>query len=277
MNALVERKGEAKEDYKLFNFYEGYCRVFKRSNQNPILGSILFLATLSILFSTEFSYRQTIAANEIKSMKWFDSFGGVLFCNIEIAFSVIVFILGAKLAHSLFKLNSFHEIGRYFFDQLLMKWLILVLTSMAAYVFLSMTDQPLNQLWKSKFGADCPSVMYQIWFVFRNLQLDCKVCLQWFWIMEVDILLTILAAPLFIVYRTKRILGYSIFTMAIVISMIASYAILESQNILFEPYKLFNMAKEFTVSYQTNTLVRIMPYAIGFMLGLFINERIEKS
>ena len=71
--------------------------------------------------------------------------------------------------------------------------------------------------------------------VFRNLQLDCKVCLQWFWIMEVDILLTILAAPLFIVYRTKRILGYSIFTMAIVISMIASYAILESQNILFEP------------------------------------------
>ena len=85
--------------------------------------------------------------------------------------------------------------------------------------------------------------MYQIWFVFRNLQLDCKVCLQWFWIMEVDILLTILAAPLFIVYRTKRILGYSIFTMDIVISMIASYAILESQNILFEPYKLFNMAK----------------------------------
>lgn len=31
------------------------------------------------------------------------------------------------------------------------------------------------------------------------------------------------------------------------------------------------------MNYQTNTLVRIMPYAIGFMVGLFINERIEKS
>lgn len=245
--------------------------MFKRSNQKPILGSILFLATLSILFSTEFSYRQTIAANEIKSLKWFDSFGGVLFCNTEIAFSVIVFILGTKLAYSLFKLNSFHEIGRYFFDQLLIKWLVLVLTSMAAYVYLSLTDQPLNQLWKSKYGADCPSVMYQIWFVFRNLQFDCKVCLQWFWIMEVDILLTILAAPLFIVYRTKRVLGYAIFTLAAVISIIGAYAILDSQNILFEPYKLFNMAKEYTINYQTNTVVRIMPYALGFMLGLFVN------
>lgn len=76
----------------------------------------------------------------MKSLKWFDSLGGVLFCNIEIAFNVIVFVLGAKLAYSLFRLSSFHEIGRYFFDQLLIKWAILVLTSMAAYVFLSLTD-----------------------------------------------------------------------------------------------------------------------------------------
>lgn len=95
--------------------------------------------------------------------------------------------------------------------------------------------------------------------------------------MEVDILLTILAAPLFIVYRTKKWLGYSLFSLTIVISWIVSYAILESQNILFEPYKLFNMAKEFTVNYQTNAIVRVAPYAIGFMLGLFVNERIEKS
>ena len=63
INALAEQKTEKKEDYKIFNFYEGYCRIFKRSNQKNILGSILFLATLSIIFSTEFCYRQTIAAN----------------------------------------------------------------------------------------------------------------------------------------------------------------------------------------------------------------------
>lgn len=94
-----------------------------------------------------------------------------------------MFVLGAKLAHSLFRLNSFHEIGRYFFDQLLTKWLVLVLTSMAAYLLLSLTDEPLNQIWKNKYGADCPAVMYQIWFLFRNLQLDCKVCMQWFWVL----------------------------------------------------------------------------------------------
>ena len=201
----------------------------------------------------------------------------MLFCNIEIAFNVIVFVLGVKLAFSLFKLSSFHEIGRYFFDQLLMKWAILVLTSMAAYVFLSMTDEPLNQLWKNKFGADCPAVMYQIWFVFRSLILDCKVCMQWFWIMEVDILLTIIAAPLFIIYRTKRWLGYALFGTLAVISLLVSYAILDSQSILFEPYKLFNMAKEFTVNYQTNAIVRACPYALGFILGVFVNERQEKS
>jgi hypothetical protein len=73
-------------------------------------------------------------------MKWFNSLGGVLFGNIEIAFSVIVFVLGVKLAYSLYRLSSFHEIGRYFFDQLLMKWAALVLTSMAAYIMLSLTD-----------------------------------------------------------------------------------------------------------------------------------------
>lgn len=65
----------------MFNFYEGYCRIFKRSNHKNIYGPILFLAAFSILWTTEFSYRQTIAANETKSLKWFDSFGGVLFCN----------------------------------------------------------------------------------------------------------------------------------------------------------------------------------------------------
>ena len=37
------------------------------------------------------------------------------------------------------------------------------------------------------------------------------------------------------------------------------------------------MAKEFTVNYQTNAIVRMAPYAFGFMLALFVNESIEKS
>jgi hypothetical protein len=52
VNSLVEERVEKKDDYKLFNFYEGYCRVFKRPRHKHILGSILFLATLSIIFST---------------------------------------------------------------------------------------------------------------------------------------------------------------------------------------------------------------------------------
>jgi len=70
--------------------------------------------------------------------------------------------------------------------------------------------------------------MYQMWFVFRSLILDCKVCLQWFWILEVDILLTILAAPFFIIYRTKKWIGYSLFTLSMVISIIFAFAVLES-------------------------------------------------
>jgi len=166
-------------------------------------------------------------------MNWFNSLGGVLFCNIEIAYSVIIFVLGVKLASNLFSLNSFHEIGRYFFDHLLVKWAVLVLTSMAAYLVLSWTDEPLNQLWINKYGADCPTIIYQMWFVFRSLILDCKVCLQWFWILEVDILLTVIAAPLFIVYRTKRWLGYTLFGISVFISMMFAFAVLDSENILF--------------------------------------------
>ena len=104
---------------------------------------------------------------------------------------------------------------------------------MAAYIFLSLTDDPLNKIWKANYGADCQSVMYQMWFLFRNLQLDCKVCLQWFWVLEADILLTLLAAPLFIIYRTKRWLGYTVLGLVVLNSLFVSYAILLSENILF--------------------------------------------
>lgn len=243
--------------------------MFKRQPHKQLLGGVLFLAAFSVVFSTEFSYRQTIAANQVSSLKWFNSLGGLLSCNIEIAFSVVVFVLGAKLAFSLYRLNSFHEIGRFFFDQLFTKWLTLLLASMAAYALLSLTDEPLNQLWKNNLGADCGATMHQMWFLFRNLAMDCRVCLQWFWILEVDVLLTILAAPLFIVYRTKKWLGYALLLAAVAASALFSYGLLYSQNVLFEPYKLFNMPKEFTINYQTNTLVRMGAYTLGLLLGLF--------
>ena len=170
-----------------------------------------------------------------------------------------------------FKLSTFHEIGRFFFDQLLVKWVVLLLTSMGAYALLTLTDEPLDQVWQKSYGADCSSVMYQMWFLFRTLQLDCKVCLQWFWVLEVDILLSIVAAPFFIIYRTNRTIGSVLMGMVVLTSAIVSVAILDSQGILFEPYKLFNMSKDFTVNYQTNAIVRMCPYFLGLFAGLFIS------
>lgn len=68
--------------------------------------------------------------------------------------------------------------------------------------------------------------MYQMWLLFRTFTMDCKVCLQWFWIVEVDILLSLLAAPLYIVYRTKKTLGSALFLISIFISLIFSYGVL---------------------------------------------------
>ena len=36
------------------------------------------------------------------------------------------------------------------------------------------------------------------------------------------------------------------------------------------------MAREFTINYQANVLVRIAPYAIGILFGLFSRENREK-
>lgn len=64
MNSLTEQQVDrVEEDFKLFNFYEGYCRVYTKNKKKNILGSILFLSVLSFILSTEFSYRQTVAAN----------------------------------------------------------------------------------------------------------------------------------------------------------------------------------------------------------------------
>ena len=50
------------------------------------------------------------------------------------------------------------------------------------------------------------------------------------------------------------------------------YAILDSSNIIFEPYKLFNMPKDFTINYQANSIVRMCPFFLGILFSLTIND-----
>jgi hypothetical protein len=277
VNSLVTERAEVLEDFKLFNFYEGYCRIYTRSPRKSILSPVLFLAVLSLLFSMECSFRQTIAANEPKALRWFNSFAGVLFCNVELVFSVVVFVLGTKLAGAVFKLGSFRELGRYFFDELLTKWAVLVLVSMAAYFCFSLTDEPLNQLWRSSSFADCSPDIYQVWFVFRSLQFDGRSCMPWLWVMESDIFLTLLAAPLFIIYRTRKSLGHALFALVITISIVVGFAVLDSENVVFEPYKIFNQSADFNINYQANAIVRMWPYFLGFLFGLKVSEGQEKD
>jgi len=82
-----------------------------------------------------------------------------------------------------------------------------------------------------------------MWFLFRSLQIDCKACLTWFWVLEVDLLLSIVAAPFFVIYRSNKMFGKILFAVALIISIVSGVTILQSQSILFEPYKLFNMVK----------------------------------
>ena len=64
--------------------------------------------------------------------------------------------------------------------------------------------------------------------------------------------------------------------MLIFTSLIVGYAILSDKNIIFEPYKLFNMSKDFTISYQSNAIVRAAPYYLGLIFGLLVSEANEK-
>lgn len=154
---------------------------------------------------------------------------------------MLVYILGLKLAYSVYKQRSFHQMGRFFFDELLNKWVLLVLLTMFVYGIMGLIDQPLSKIWSINYGQDCPTVMWQMWFLFRNLQMDCKVCLPWFWLLQSELLLTIFAAPFIIIFRIHKILGYGLLMLIIFASTIVGYAILDNQGVIFEPYKLFNM------------------------------------
>ncbi len=92
----------------IFNYYEGYCRIFKKQKRRSLIGSFFFLAALSVLVSVEFSFKQTIASNPGKAYDFFNSFLGIFVTNTELAFVLIMFILGMKLAYGVYKFVTFH-------------------------------------------------------------------------------------------------------------------------------------------------------------------------
>jgi hypothetical protein len=59
-------------------------------------------------------------------------------------------------------------------------------------------------------------------------------------------------------------------------SLIVGFTILDVQGIVFEPYKIFNMPKEYVINYQTSTLVRAAPFFFGLLVGLMVIEGLEK-
>jgi len=65
----------------IFNYYEGYCKIFKKQKRRSIIGSFFFLSALSILISVEFSFKQTISSNPGKSYDFFNSFLGIFVTN----------------------------------------------------------------------------------------------------------------------------------------------------------------------------------------------------
>ena len=71
VNSLVSStqkdQEELKSSFHIFNYYEGYCRIFKKPKRKSIIGSFFFLAVLSALISTEFSYKQAISSNPKKA------------------------------------------------------------------------------------------------------------------------------------------------------------------------------------------------------------------
>lgn len=105
------------------------------------------------------------------------------------------------------------------------------------------TDEPLSKYWNLSFAQDCPKYIWQEWFLFRNFQLDGKVCLPWLWIIEADIFLTLLSAPFIIIFRIKKNIGYTLMGLVCFISMVIGFAILSDQIVTFEPTKMFNQQK----------------------------------
>lgn len=206
-----------------------------------------------------------------------NSFWGVLACNTEIALHTIMFILGLRLAYGIYKIDTLKGILRYYFDNVLRKWVLLVLMTLLVYAFIeAFTSDPLHKIWNLNNGIDCPGYMWQIWFLFRNMQVDCRACLPWMSLLSAEIFFTLVATPLVLIFRTSKKLGYGLFTLIIFLSMIASVAILDSHSITYQPYKLTTGQREYALNYQPNTFVRMGAFFFGLMFGFFMIEGLEK-
>lgn len=84
------------------------------------------------------------------------------------------------------------------------------------------------------------------------------------------------SAPLLLVHKTFKRIGYALFSLVVFLSVVCSYAILDSEKIMYEPAKLLNGDVNYTYNYQPNTFVRMGAYFFGLMYGLFIIEGLEK-
>lgn len=85
--------------------------------------------------------------------------------------------------------------------------------------------------------------MWQIWFLFRFMLNDCKRCLPWMSLIASEIFFIIIAAPILLIFRTFKKLGYGLFGLIILLSMVTSYSILDSSGVVYEPSKLMTGQK----------------------------------
>lgn len=48
-----------------------------------------------------------------------------------------MFIFGLRLAYNAYKINTMKDIGRFLFDQVLKKWVLLILMTLFVYTYLN--------------------------------------------------------------------------------------------------------------------------------------------
>lgn len=223
-------------NFKEINFYKGYQQLFEPTDKKSIFSPLIFFATLSYLISLEFSYRQSISENQGKTAaQLLYSFGGIIGCNTEIALHTIMFIFGLRLAYGVYKITNVKGYLRYYFDQIIKKWLLLFLMSLLTYAYIiTLTDEPLDKIWKLNTGEDCPGYMWQVWFLFRYMVTDGKRCAPWLSVFASEIFFILISAPFVLIYRTSsKKLGYALFFLLILLSIFVSFAILDGHNIVY--------------------------------------------
>jgi hypothetical protein len=141
-----------------------------------------------------------------------------------------MFVFGLRLAYTTYKIHSFRRMLRFLFDQVLKKWLLIIFITLFIYsVFDSFADQPLFKIWEINNSKDCTASIWKIWFLFSNMPSNCQICLPWMSIFTSEIVFTILAIPFLLIFKTSKKIGYGLFILLIINSMIISSAILSNR------------------------------------------------